>query len=220
MRDWLEDLIRDSAVTYPIEAAAVAVDGFFPIVPGETVVITAAIVAAAGGLSVTIVVLSAWLGAFAGDNVSYFLGARLGRPAARRLFSGERSKRVLAWAYRQLEERGALMIVAARFVPGGRTAVTFSSGMLDMAWKRFARADVVGTGLWAIYATALGWFGGQAFRDSLWKALLVSFALAGVVAVAGEIARRLTEKEEDEGAGERDVDEILGRGGGEHAERA
>lgn len=210
MFDWLLELIRDSPAAYPIESATVALDAFFPVVPGETAVIAAAVVAAGGGLSVVLVFLSAWLGAFVGDNISYALGAYVGRPVARRLFTGARSRRVLSWTHRQLEQRGALVIVGARFIPGGRTAVTVSCGLLDMPWRRFALADVVGTALWGGYATALGWFGGTAFRQSLWKPLAVSFAVAGIVALLGELVRRATETGADEEAAGRDVDEILG----------
>jgi hypothetical protein len=55
-----------------------------------------------------LVLLAALVGAFAGDNVSDGLGAKLGRAAARRLFSGERGARMLGWARRQLRERGSV----------------------------------------------------------------------------------------------------------------
>jgi membrane protein DedA with SNARE-associated domain len=195
MFDWLTELVSGaSAAAYPVIGATVAVDAFLPVVPGETLVITGAILASSGDLSVILVFAAAWIGAFAGDNVSYALGAMAGRPAADRLFRGDRSRQVLDWATGQLRRRGRMLIVAARFVPGGRTAVTFASGMLEMRWRTFALADVVGVSLWAAYATALGYVGGEAFKDSLWKPLVAALAVAALVAGLGELWRRRTDR--------------------------
>lgn len=202
MLEWFTRLATGTALTYLVEAAFVSVDGFFPVVPGETVVITGAVLAVGGDLVIWLVLLAAFIGAVVGDNVSYLLGARVGQPAARRLFRGERSKRVLGWGRVQLRERGAVVIVVARFIPGGRTATTFSAGMLDMRWRTFLKADIPAAALWAGYATALGYFGGAAFRDSFWKPLAVSFALAGVIAMLGELARRIQTRR----GGHRDAD--------------
>lgn len=209
MVEWFRDVVSDSALTYPVEAAFVAVDGFFPVVPGETVVITAALLASGGELVVWLVLLAAFAGAFAGDNVSYGFGAKIGRPAARRLFRGDRSTKMLGWARVQLRERGPLMILVARFIPGGRTATTFASGMLGMPWRRFAQADGVAAGVWSVYATALGYFGGETFKDSFWKPLLVSFAIAGLVAIAGEVVRRATDGGGDGRSYQEEGEEIL-----------
>jgi membrane protein DedA with SNARE-associated domain len=191
MFDWLTNAVSGALWTYPVVAGVVAIDAFLPIVPGETVVITAAIVAADGDLSVWLVLLAAFVGAFAGDNVSYGLGTRLGRAAARRLFAGERSARMLGWARRQLRERGRLVIFVARFLPGGRTASTFAAGSLGMPWRRFATADLPAAAVWAVYVTALGYFGGAAFEHSAWKPLLLSLGIAVAVSAAGEVARRV-----------------------------
>src|SRR5215217_8747932 len=53
----------------------------------------------------------------------------------------------------------ATIIVVARFVPGGRTATTFTAGTVRLAWPRFAAADAVGATLWAAYAAGLGYLG-------------------------------------------------------------
>ena len=120
---WLTDLVRDSAVTYPVVAAAAALDAILPIVPSETIVITASVLAAHGHLWIWLIVPLAALGAFIGDNVSYALGHFFGDPIAARLFRSESGQRRLEWARAALDRRGATIIVVARFVPGGRTAV-------------------------------------------------------------------------------------------------
>ncbi len=191
MLDVLTEVVSGSAWTYPIVVGLVALDGFLPIVPGETVVITAAIAASNGELTVWLVFLAALGGAFTGDNVSCWLGTNLGRGAARRLFTGERAKRMLGWARRQLRERGPLVIFVARFIPGGRTASTVAAGTLEMPWRRFAAADLSAAAVWAAYVTALGYIGGEAFKNSTWKPLVVSLGMAGLVAASGEVVRRI-----------------------------
>jgi membrane-associated protein len=196
MLDSLTNVVSSSAWTYPIAAGMVAVDGFFPVVPGETVVITAAVAASDGDLIVWLVLTAAFVGAFAGDNVPYWLGTRLGRVAARRLFTGDRSKRMLGWARHQLRDRGRLVTFVARFLPGGRTASTFAAGTLDMAWRRFVVADLPAAATWAAYVTALGYLGGEAFKNSTWKPLAVSLAIAGAVGLMGELVRRISVRDD------------------------
>lgn len=189
--DLLKDAVGESLWTYPAIVGAVALDSVIPLAPGEAVVITAGVLAADGELSLVLVLVSAALGGFLGDNFSYWLGASLGRRAERRLFGSERGRRQVDWARRQLEQRGPVIIIAARFVPGGRTATTFSSGALGMPWRRFAAIDVAAASLWAAYATFLGYFGDATFRESLWKPLLAAGLVALCVAASAEVLRRL-----------------------------
>jgi len=187
----LKDAVGESLWTYPAVIAAVGLDSVLPLAPGEAVVITAGVLAADGELNVVLVLAAATLGSFLGDNFCYLLGASLGRRAERRLIRSEHGRARVAWARRQLEERGAAIIIAARFIPGGRTATTFSSGVLEMPWRRFAAIDAVAASLWAGYVTALGYFGGSTFRDSLWKPLVAAGLVALFVSAGAELVRRV-----------------------------
>ena len=66
------------------------------------------------------------LGAFIGDNISYLIGRYAGQPAVKRFFSGEKAQARLQWTRNFLTERGSYILIVARFVPGGRTAATFT----------------------------------------------------------------------------------------------
>lgn len=83
-----------------------------------------------------------------------------------------------------------MIIVVARFVPGGRTATTFSAGALAMPWRRFVVIDALAAALWATYMTLLGYFGGSAFEESLWKPILAAGLIAAAAAAAAELLRR------------------------------
>src|SRR5512132_4119987 len=93
-------------------------DALVPIVPSETAVITAGVVAASGDLSLGLIIPAAAAGAFLGDNTAYLIGRRFGNRAAERFFTGEKAKRRMSWAEEQLDERGGQLILVARFIPG------------------------------------------------------------------------------------------------------
>jgi membrane protein DedA with SNARE-associated domain len=188
--DALENAVSGSVWAYPAIVGAVALDSILPIAPGETVVITAGVLSANGDLNIELVLAAGALGGLIGDNVSYGLGATLGRRADRRFFTSERARRRSDWARRQLAERGPLIIVVARFIPGGRTATTFSAGTLEMPWRRFIAADAAAALVWSAYASMLGYFGGSTFTESLWKPLAAATAVGLAVAATGELVRR------------------------------
>jgi membrane protein DedA with SNARE-associated domain len=167
-------------------------DALVPIVPSETAVITAGVVAASGDLSLGLIIPAAAAGAFLGDNTAYLIGRRFGGRLTDRFFSGEKATERMAWAEVQLSERGGELIVVARFIPGGRTAVALSAGTLGYAWRRFVVFDLAATLIWASYAALLGYYGGRTF-ESFWGlalALTTAFAIAGGIELVRWLQRR------------------------------
>jgi len=164
-------------------------DVLFPLVPSETTVITAGVLASQGDMHLSLIILAGGAGAVAGDNTAYLLGHYFEQPLRRRLFSSDRAQARIKWAERQIQERGGQLIVVARFIPGGRTVVTFASGWLEMRWRRFIAFDVIAGVVWASYAALLGYFGGKAFENAAWKGLLLAFGIALAVTAAVEVVR-------------------------------
>ena len=160
-----------------------------PVVPSETAVITAGVVAGAGDLSLPLVIVAAAVGAFAGDNTAYLIGRRFGGRVTERFFNSDESRRRIAWADTQLRKRGGELIVIARFIPGGRTVVTLTAGTLHYRWRRFAAFDALAALIWALYAALLGYVGGRAFEDAPWKGLLLALGIAFAVAGGIELVR-------------------------------
>jgi membrane protein DedA with SNARE-associated domain len=159
------------------------------VLPGETVVIAAAVLAANGSLSIVLVVVTAAVGALLGDNVAYGLGRGGVRRLAERLLDSDRN-RLFDWARRQLQRHGVWIIIVARFIPGGRTATTYAAGTLGMPCKRRFLPAAAAALLWALYSSALGCLGGATFENNLWLPLLVAAATTLVVAAGGELLRR------------------------------
>lgn len=191
MFDWLTHEVSNSAVTYPVVFLAAGTDVLFPLIPSETIVITASVLAAQGELLIWAIVPLVAIGAFLGDNLCYLLGRKVGDPVADRLFKGEKGRARLKWAEAALRRRGAILIGVGRFIPGGRTATTFAAGTLEMPYRQFVVADAFAAVLWALYVSMLGYLGGETFKDNLWLPLATSLACAMLVGLGFEAWRRL-----------------------------
>jgi membrane-associated protein len=188
--DQFTDLVAGaSGWAYAIVFLFALLDALLPVVPSETVVITAGVVASTGDLSLPLVIPAAAVGAFLGDNTAYLIGRRFGERATARFFSGEKAQRRIAWTQNQLRERGGELIAVGRFIPGGRTAVTLSAGTLRFPWRRFVLFDAAAALGWAVYGALLGYFGGRAFEDAAWKGLLLALAIAFGIAGGIELVR-------------------------------
>jgi len=189
--DWLTQEVSHSPLTYPVLFAAAGLDVLVPLIPSETIVITASVLAAQGELLIWAIVPIVALGAFVGDNLCYWLGRKIGDPVADRLFADEKGQARLTWAEEALRRRGAILIGVGRFIPGGRTVTTFAAGTLEMPYRQFLVADAFAAAVWALYVAMLGYLGGETFKDSLWLPLLASFACAMAVGLAFEAWRRV-----------------------------
>jgi len=187
----LIDLLTGSLWTYPILFGICVGDAIIPAFPSETAVIVTGIQAARGQLSLEAVIAIGAAGAFVGDNLCYCLGRWLGQPVVDRFFSGEVAQRRLDWARNFLKERGSYVLIVARFIPGGRTATTFTAGLVHLPrLTRFVPYIFIAAIAWASYAALLGYFGGMLFKDRPILALLVAFGIAASVTAAVEGWRR------------------------------
>jgi membrane-associated protein len=191
----LTDYVSGSPWTYVFLLGISALDVIIPLVPSETSVILAGVLAGQGDLILWLVILSAALGAILGDNIAYLIGRLAGERIVERFFKGERRKRI-DWAERQIRERGPYLIIVGRFIPGGRTAVTLAAGLLEMPWRRFIVFDAIAGFAWAAYAALLGYFGGKTFEENPLKAFAVAFAFALALSGAIELYRWLRRRRE------------------------
>ncbi len=157
------------------------VDGFFPPVPSESLVIAlSAAVVATGGPPLWAVWLTAAVGAVLGDHVAFAIGRRVGRAGLARR-SGDRWVAAFDRAERLLAQRGAVVLVTARHVPVGRVAVTMSAGASSLPWRRFTGITLVSGALWAGYGVAIGALTGYWLGDRPLLAVALGIALALVV---------------------------------------
>jgi len=182
--------VTSSPWLYGLIFVLAALDGFFPIVPAETSVITAGVFAASGQPDLIPLIAVAAAGAFVGDHVSYALG----RAAGGRFVRRTRRSRAVDRARAAIAERGGLILVVARYVPGGRTAVTLSMGALGYPRGRFAAFDAVAALTWAVYSALIGYFGGATFEGDPLRGLLLGLGVAMSVTAVVETVRYVRRK--------------------------
>jgi membrane protein DedA with SNARE-associated domain len=187
----LSHLGVSSLISYVIAVLLPAFDALIPLLPSETAVIALG-VATAGSADprAALLVALAAFGAFVGDNAAYLLGRRFGPAAERRVFAGERGMRRRGWAEQSLHRFGARMIIGCRFIPGGRTAITLTCGLVGYPRRRFVAATACAAVIWASYAFFVGRLGGEAFEDRPWAGLLLALGLTVVISVLIEALRR------------------------------
>jgi membrane protein DedA with SNARE-associated domain len=100
----------------------------------------------------------------------------------------------LDWAEQQIRVRGGPLLITARFIPGGRTALTISCGVTRQPRRWFMGWIAVATTIWATYAALLGYVGGKAFEDDHTRAFLVAFGAAIAATVLIEVVRHFWAK--------------------------
>jgi membrane protein DedA with SNARE-associated domain len=130
--------------------------------PGEAILIAAALYAGAGGLNVWLVGGVAIAASIAGSCIGYWVGDTGGRRLADRygkyvLLTPDRLDKFQDF----LERRGAWVIVIGRFVEGLRQFMSIIAGISEMTFRRFLVFTSIGAVVWCVVWTALGYFAGN-----------------------------------------------------------
>lgn len=168
-----------------------ALDGFFPVVPSESLVITAGVFAANGTTNLVLVIVVSAAGAILGDHISYFIGRFAGERLLERLRGTTRRRAAFDWASNTLGERGGLILVVARYIPGGRTVTTLTAGMVRYPLHRFTCFDLLAGISWGVYSGLIGYLGGITFERNPILGLLFGLGIALTVTLLVEVGRWL-----------------------------
>lgn len=180
--DQLNVLIEHSAAQWwviPLVSLFCLIDGFFLFLPSETAIVALASIATRTGLpNIWLLILGASIGAIIGDNIAYFMGRSLGTTRFRWM-RRPRGAKAFAWAGKELEKRGAILIFTARYIPIGRIAVNFTAGATYFPWRRFVILDGIAVVTWAGYSVAVGTFAGRWVHDNplLGVGIAITFAI-------------------------------------------
>ena len=137
LTDWLDEIAGNWWFLLVIFGIAY-LDSVIPIVPSETAVIIGGVAAGQGDQKLLLVILAGASGAFLGDNTAYLIGRRFSPWIQRRAERKPKTAKRLDWAANAIRQRGGLLLITARFIPGGRTALTISSGLTHQPHGWFA----------------------------------------------------------------------------------
>lgn len=152
------------------------------LLPGDSLLITAGLVAASGKLGFGEVNLTMITAAILGDSTGYFIGKALGRKLFERedslLFRREYLQRTQTF----YDRHGGKTIFFARFVPIIRSFATTVAGIAGMAYLRFITFSVSGAITWIVSLTSLGYFLGSQFpKLDTYINLIISITVGAII---------------------------------------
>jgi len=152
----IETLLK--VVGLPLVFFGVGIESMGIPIPGETVLVIAAVAAGHGTLVPWQVALCAWAGAVIGDNIGYALGRHYGErfwmlPGIRRFYHPRRVERAESF-FKQ--RRGWLIVFLARFVAILRIFAGPIAGISRMHWRAFLIANALGAACWVAAVMAVG----------------------------------------------------------------
>jgi membrane protein DedA with SNARE-associated domain len=184
----------------------VLIEDFGVPVPGETILILAAVYAGTGRLNIFLVALFGFCGAVIGDNLGFAIGHFGGRALVERygryiLLTPPRIDKATEF----FERHGGKIIIAARFIEGLRQANGIIAGTTGMRWEKFLIFNMIGAALWVAVWVSLGYFSGShidtiyndAARYSTYLAVAAALFIAVIVArqvMRARNARRARER--------------------------
>src|SRR5437899_2709370 len=170
--DWLKELFHKltdvetlvhvgglTAMTAIVFAETGLMVGFF--LPGDSLLVTAGVFAAAGQLNIWTLNALLVVAAIAGDTVGYWFGRRVGQALFKRPKSLLFNPAHLRRAHDFYEKHGGKTIILARFMPIVRTFAPVVAGMGKMEYRRFVSFNVFGGLLWVLSMTLIGYYLGH-----------------------------------------------------------
>jgi membrane protein DedA with SNARE-associated domain len=178
----------------PLLAIVIMLESFGVPVPGETALITFAVLASQGRYDIRGVIAVAAAAAVVGDNLGYWLIGRLGGRAllGRWPWLRRYSDRVLPRAEALMARHGGTTVFFGRFISVLRTTVAWIAGLSRMNWWKFLFWNAAGGTVWATTVALTTYYLGRAAatdlqRYDLYAGLIVS---GGIVALAWVLHRQ------------------------------
>ncbi|HVB71310.1 MAG TPA: DedA family protein [Acidimicrobiales bacterium] len=133
------------------------------ILPGETAVLVAGVVASQGRVNIGALCALVVVAAIVGDSVGYAVGHRYGERLLRIPVMAKRSAEI-GRALEGLRRRGPTYVFVGRFTAFLRAVMPGLAGMSKMHYPRFLWANALGGLIWGVSFSLLGYFAGNALN--------------------------------------------------------
>jgi membrane protein DedA with SNARE-associated domain len=172
---------------YGIVVATVALESMGIPVPGETVLVTAAIfTGTTHQLNIWLVIAAAAIGAIVGDNIGYLLGRRFGHSLVLRYGYLVRidSRRIKLGQY-VFARHGGKVVFFGRFVAVLRSLAALLAGINVMDWQRFLFFNAAGGIVWAAAFGFAGYLFGERLERVRGPARVAALILAAIACAGG-----------------------------------
>lgn len=152
------------------------------VLPGETSVIIAGVVASQGHVNIAILCLLVVAAAIVGDSVGYAIGSRYGEQLLK-IPIVRRRRAAIDRALEGLRRRGPMYVFLGRFTAFLRAVMPGLAGMSKMHYRRFLIANALGGIIWGVSFTLLGYFAGSALTTIEKYTSWLGLSLLGVIIV-------------------------------------
>jgi membrane protein DedA with SNARE-associated domain len=160
-------------------------------VPGETGLITAAVLASQGKLKIELVIALAAAWAIVGDNIGYLIGRKGGRWLLERPGPFHKQRlQVLAIGQPFFDRHGSKAVFFGRFVLGLRVWASWLAGATHMHWRSFVLWNALGGIVWASAIGLIAYFLGHSAGNAIEAFGLFGLAAVLIAAVSGFIVHR------------------------------
>lgn len=134
------------------------------VVPGSAIVLLGGIYAGQGDLNIALVILLAFVGSLAGDNLGYLIGLKLGLPLIEKHGDFMRLRARVRLSEQYFKKYGGVTVLIARFVAVLGTLACPVAGMAKMNYKKFLLYEFLGSTAWAVGFGLLGYFFGRSYN--------------------------------------------------------
>jgi membrane-associated protein len=184
------DVVLRSSWLLPLLVVMIAVDAPFPVLPSETILMSAATTAFGGGDAGMVLGLfvAALVGSVLGDAVVFWLGRCSHRLISRTV---ESEYALLSWVRRHVLLRPGIALVGARFVPGGRLVSTAAAGRFGLPVRRFLPWTIASSAAWSLYMLLIGLALGPVTGGNPFLSLVAGATMAVLTAAGFAVVTRL-----------------------------
>ena len=166
-----------------------------PFIPGETALITAAVLASQGHGSIVATIALAIAAAVLGAGTGYVIGRKWGRGLLAVWPWFERVSRPgVDRSERFFVDHGSKAVFLGRFLPVLRATLGWMAGVGKMQRLPFALWNVAGAIAWGIAIGLLAFYGGKAAANAVQQYGLYAIAVIAVLVVAGWLVLRRGER--------------------------
>jgi membrane-associated protein len=187
------DAVLRSSWLLPILVVMIAVDAPFPVLPSETILMSAATTAFGGGDAGMVfgLFVAALAGSVLGDAVVFWLGRCSHKLLSRTV---DTECEVSAWVRRHMLRSPGIALVGARFVPGGRLVSTAAAGRFGLPVRRFLPWSIASSAAWSVYMLLIGLALGPVTGGDPLLSLFAGVGMAVLTAVGFAVMSKLRRK--------------------------
>lgn len=169
-----------------------------PLLPGDSLLFAAGSFAGLGMLDLSIMMISLFIAAVAGDTLNYYLGKNIGLKVLQWKIGNRQlvQQKYIDQTQQFYEKYGAKTIIIARFVPIVRTFAPFVAGIGQMNYGRFISYNIIGGAVWVSGLLLLGYlFGGLDIVKNNFEMVIFGIIFLSIVPIIIEfIKHRFSKK--------------------------